>query len=342
MFKILTLKEEKLLTIKDKEKYYIELRKYALNRKLTNTTLGALMIAPKFKKMTNWLAGKVTKILSGGNVKRIVSGQENIPKGAVIFAHTHQGILDNFVWIPVISKHCIILHSAVVKKFMVLIQLNTGLVLVSKKREDVQNRINAKLDMIKILLKGHSIAYFPESAWNLSPNKLHLPMSYGFLDIARKTGVPVVPVVSEYTYDTSTEKERITDIHICFGSPLHVSISDDLSKKYEEYDEAISTMRWNLIEEKGLFRRNTISTWEYINYLKGNIRNLRMGGIDLNAERTHLWNADDDFYLFHHINDVFFNDKGELLGTEEEERIKGIIERTIDMKINRTIGERRF
>lgn len=180
MFKILTLKEEKLLTTPDREKYYIELRKYALNRKLTNTTPGALTIAPKLKKVTDWLAGKVTNMLLGGNVKRIASGEENIPEGAAIFAHTHQGILDNFVWIPVIPKHCIILHSAVVKKIMVLIQLNTGLILVSKKKEDAQNRINAKLDMIKILLKGHSIAYFPESAWNLSPNKLHLPMSYVF------------------------------------------------------------------------------------------------------------------------------------------------------------------
>lgn len=332
MFKILTLKEEKLLTTPDREKYYIELRKYALNRKLTNTTPGALTIAPKLKKVTDWLAGKVTNMLSGGNVKRIASGEENIPEGAAIFAHTHQGILDNFVWIPVIPKHCIILHSAVVKKIMVLIQLNTGLILVSKKKEDAQNRINAKLDMIKILLKGHSIAYFPESAWNLSPNKLHLPMSYGFLDIARKAEVPVVPVVSEFTYDASTEKERITNIHICFGKPLYVGVNDDLSKKYEEYTEAISTMRWNLIEEKGLFHREEISVWEYINYLKGNIRNLERGGIDLNAERAHLWSAEDDFWLFHHINDISFNSKGELLGTEEEERIKQIIESRIDIR----------
>lgn len=329
MLKILTLKEEQSLTTEEKENYYNELREYALNRKLTNTTLGALTIAPRLKRFTNWLAGKVTTLLSGGNVKQIVSGQENIPQGAVIFAHTHQGILDNFAWIPATPKHCIILHSAVVKKIMVLIQLNTGLILVSKKKEDVHSRVNAKLDMIKILLKGHSIAYFPESAWNLSPNKLHLPMSFGFLDIARKAGVPVVPVVSEFTYGTSTEKEKITNIHICFGSPLYVGINDDLSKKYEEYTEAVSTIRWNLIEEKGLFQRKTISTQEYINYLKGNIRNLQMGGIDIDVERAHLWSADDEFYLFHHINDISFNDKGELLETDEVERLKKIMKKKV-------------
>lgn len=125
-------------------------------------------------------------------------------------------------------------------------------------------------------------------------------------------------MVSEFTYDASTEKERITNIHICFGKPLYVGVNDDLSKKYEEYTEAISTMRWNLIEEKGLFHREEISVWEYIKYLKGNIRNLERGGIDLNAKRAHLWSAEDDFWLFHHINDISFNSKGELLGTEEE------------------------
>ena len=82
MLKILTLKEELLLTTEEKENYYNELREYALNRKLTNTTLGALTIAPKLKKFTNWLAGKVINMFSGKNVKRMVSGQENIPQCA--------------------------------------------------------------------------------------------------------------------------------------------------------------------------------------------------------------------------------------------------------------------
>lgn len=37
-------------------------------------------------------------------------GQENIPEENVIFAFTHQGMLDDFAWIPVTPKHCIILH----------------------------------------------------------------------------------------------------------------------------------------------------------------------------------------------------------------------------------------
>lgn len=183
-FKLLSLREEKQLSKEKLIKYYEDLRNYALNRKLTNTTPGALTICPKLKKGVEKIATAVTKILAGGEIEIVVDGQENIPDGTAIFASTHQSVLDGFCLIPYNPKHCVILHSLNANKLLLLAQIDTGLILVSKK--DNENRINAKLDMIEILLKGHSILYFPESAWNLSPNKLHLPMSFGFLEIAKK------------------------------------------------------------------------------------------------------------------------------------------------------------
>ncbi len=321
-FKMLSLREEKTLTKEELKNYYQQLREYALSRKLTNTTKGATTIAPHLKNATNAIADKLTNLLAGGEVIKLSDGQENVPDGPVIYAHSHQGLLDNFAWIPVTPDHAIILHSDKVKKFLVLIQLNTGLVLVSKRDGEDENRKNAKLDMMKLLLEGHSIAYFPECAWNLSPNKLHLPMSFGFLDLAKKTQVPVIPEVDEFTYDTTTAKERITRIHTRFGKPIYVGLEDDLSEKLKEYEEAISTMRWDLIQEKGLFARREITNQDYINYLKGNLRNLELGGIDIQVEREHLWDAKNEFYQFHHINDVPFSPFGELLETEEVQKLK--------------------
>lgn len=323
-FKILSLREEKKLSIEELKEYYKNFREYAYSRKLTNTTPGATTVAPHLKNFTNNIAGKLTKILANSDVTYISDGQENIPDGPVIFAHSHQGLLDNFSWIPATPKHSIILHSAKVKTFLKMIQLNTGLILVSKKDGDEENRKNAKLDIITLGLNGHSIAYFPESAWNLSPNKLHLPMSFGFLDAAKKAQVPVIPVVDEYSYDTTTDKEKITKIHIRFGTPIYVLETDNLEEKLLEYEEQISTIRWNLMEEKGLFQRSEISNQDYINYIKANIRNLELGGIDINVEREHLWNSKDDFYQFHHINDVPFNESGELLETEEVRKLREI------------------
>lgn len=283
-----------------------------LKRKLKTTTKGAITIAPKLKKIVNKLDYFVTNVLAEGKVEQITDGLENIPEGPVLFANTHQGILDNLCWIPSNPRHSVMLHASDVSKLLINIQLCTGLVLVNKDVNDVDNRRDAKLDMIHILLKGNTVWYFPEGTWNLSPNKLHLPMSYGFLDVAKKSGAPVVPVVMEFTYDTSTDKERITKIHIRYGKPIYVSLQDVLNEKLLEYEEQISTIIWELIEEKGIFKRSEITNWDYINYLKGNYRNLIMGKKNIELERQRIRGAGDDFYLFHHINDVPFNERGEL------------------------------
>lgn len=320
-FTLLSLREENALSEAERADYYNRLREYALNRKLQTTTKGALTVAPKLKKFVNKLDYFVTGLMAGSKLERVTDGLENIPEGAVLFANTHQGILDNLCWIPSNPKHSIMLHADDVSKFLIAAQLCTGLVLVSKDEKNVQNRQDAKLDMIHMLLKGHSVWYFPEGTWNLSPNKLYLPMAFGFLDVAKKAGVPVVPVVTEFTYDTTTDKETITKIHIRYGKPIYVSLTDNLSEKLAEYEEAISTIRWELIEEKGLFERSKTTNFEYIHYLKGNYRNLELGKKDLELERRRIRGAGDDFYLFHHINDVPFNDFGELLETAETRRL---------------------
>ena len=303
-FSILSPAEELRLSPSELDAYYDRFQEYIMARRLTNTTPGALTIAPKLKGITDRIAVKVTKVLCRSDVEVMADGYENIPAGAVLFAHTHQGILDNFAWIPKMPRHCLILHGADVRKALLLAQLNTGLILVSKAQDKGENRRNAKLDMIQILRKGHSIMYYPEGTWNLSPNKLHLPMRYGFLDIAQKAEVPVVPVVSEFTYDASQERERITKVHIRFGRAVAVGRTDDLKAKLAEYEERISTLRWELIEEKGIYPRDSVSDQEYVNYLKGNIYNLKLGKIDLDKERAGIYGYEDDFYRFHHINDL--------------------------------------
>ena len=319
-FKVLTIKEEQQLTSDELKEYYKNLREYLLKRKLTNTTPGATTIGPILKKPVAKFAKILVNFFTNKDIEWICEGLENIPDGPVIFAHTHQGLLDNFVWMPTLKRHSIILHSIDASKLLLFAQYTTGLIFV--KKGDKENNYNAKLDIINLLLKGHSIIYSPESAWNLSPNKLHLPLSYGFVDAAKKAGVPIIPVVIEYSYDNSTEKEMITKIHLRYGKPIYVKEEDNLLEKLREYEEQISTIRYELLEEKGLYKRKDITNLEYINYLKGNYKNLELGKIDINNERKHLFNANDEFYKFHHINDVPFDKEGNLLDTKEVIKLK--------------------
>lgn len=317
--KLLSLKEEKELSRHELLKYYNELREYVKDRKLTNTTPGATFLGPKLKKITNKVSIGLVGLLTEKGADYIVDGQENIPNETVLYAHTHQGLLDNFAWIPATPEHCIIFHSVKVRKELILAQLNTGLVLVDK--DDKESRKNAKLDTLRLLLDGNSISFFPESAYLLSPNKLHLPMNYGFLDIARKAQVPVVPVVSEYSYNF---EGKINKVHISFCKPMFVKEYDDLSIRLEEFQEIISTRRFELIEENGIFSRENLTNDEYINYLKANLEVLKMAKIDIDVERANLWDSANEFYLFHHINDIQFDDNNNLLETQEVRKLSRI------------------
>lgn len=98
--RILSYREELELNTEEKGKYYHDLREWCKKRKLTNTTFGATVIGPLLKKPTEAIARAVCKALAGGKVEIVVDGTANIPDGSVIFASTHQGVMDGFVWIP--------------------------------------------------------------------------------------------------------------------------------------------------------------------------------------------------------------------------------------------------
>lgn len=102
------------------------------------------------------------------------------------------------------------------------------------------------------------------------------------------------------------------------------NMQDDLKEKLHEYEEAVSTIRWELFEEKGVYKRNDITNLDYINYMKGNLKTLELGQASLESERQAMRGANDEFYVFHHINDVPWDAWGELLQTEEVEKLKRI------------------
>ncbi len=316
-FIILSSKEERELTTEELKEYYVELREYLLNRKLEVTTPGARTIGPLLKKPTSKIAVAVTKFFTCKDVEWVCDGKENIPEGPAIFAHNHQGILDTFAWIPTLERHCVILHGSEVNKLLLLCQSNTGLVLV--KKGDKENNQKAKLDMIQLLLEGHSVVYFPEGTWNLSPNKLLLPMSYGFLDTARKANVPVVPVVNEYTYDHSGDKEKIVKIHTRYGKPIYISPEDDIKEKLEEYETAMATMMFELIEEKGIYNREDITNEQYAMHLKESYKNLALGKLNWEKESKNIFGAGKD--PFNHLNEVPLDENLEYVETEETQKL---------------------
>lgn len=165
---LLSAKEENRLTGEERRDYCEKIRTFCRERKLTNTTKGATVIGPKLKRPTGVVCAKVCKLLSGGSVEVVTDGIENIPEGPVIFASTHQGMLDGFVWITDCPKHALIFHGAETNKALLLAQVNTGLILVSRDQNKTENRINAKYDVgfapgaFRVYLSGRNLEFIAQ------------------------------------------------------------------------------------------------------------------------------------------------------------------------------------
>ena len=183
--------------------------------------------------------------------------------------------------------------------------------------EQVDERV--KLELTRLLYQDKSITMFPESAWNPSPNKLHLPLYIGMVDIARKTGLPIIPAVQEYEYKNKNDGvEHIDYVNVKYGNPIYVKITDDLEDKLEETSTAFSTLRWNLIERKGIYRRENITEEEYINFVKASIHNLEKAGIDMSVEQQYIFGANNPFYQEHFLNAVDWDENGTLLDSPQK------------------------
>lgn len=309
-FKVLDSKEESSLTPVELKKYYESLKSYIEEEVPQLYSKGGMRFRENYIRTVKKILPKLMPY------EFIVDGLENIPEEPVIFASTHQDFYDAINSIYSCPEQMILYSAVNVKPFLKVFIILNGAIFVD--RDDKSSRLKTKLELARVLLKGKSINVFPEATWNCSPNKLHLPLYKGIVDIAKITGAKIVPLVQEYTYDETVldGKSHVINAHMRFGKPISVGVEDDSLEKLEEVSESIATIRWSLMEEKGVFNRSNITNELYTNYIKTRIRDWRIPGNDIDEERLQVRGAKEEFYLFHHINDVAFNENNELLPTE--------------------------
>ena len=307
-FKVLTSKEEK--DVKDLCSYYLQLREFLANNKYADRTEFGVKIKSKLNVLIKKILSKILKY------EVIVDGLENVPSGPVIYASSHQEFNDVINSIFANPEHCLTLNASNVSVFLKMLLGINGVVFVD--RDSKESRASAKLEMQRALAKGKSINMYPEATWNCTPSKLHLPFYIGMIDIAKRMGVPVIPVVQEYSYDETIMdgKSHVKSVHIRFCKPVYVDVYDDEMLKLGEFEENFSTARWQLIEEKGLFSRKELSNKLYTDYIKARINDWKIPGNDIIEERKQVFGSSNDIYSFIHINDVEFDSDDNFLPTE--------------------------
>ena len=239
-FKILTREEEKELTQKELKEYYINLRNYLSKRKLTNTTIGATTISPKLRGLVNKHYEKETK-----KIKMTYEGQEDIPSERVIFVHSCVPYLNKTILINKNDRHCLLFGDKESNKILLLQQLVNGLIIDSKGND------NAKLDAIRLLLEGNSISCFVD---NYNLKDIYDNPTNSFIDIAKKAGVPIVPVVHDIKYIG----DRITKIHTIYEEVIYIDEYDDLLDKLKEYEDIIFPFLMSEAEKEQYNRKRRV------------------------------------------------------------------------------------
>lgn len=111
------------------------------------------------------------------------------------------------------------------------------------------------------LKSNQEILWFPEGTWNLSENLLMLPMKWGVVNTAFKTGAQIIPMLMEYDDNKKT-------VNIRYGPTMHDNFDDRISA-INNLRDIMATERWLQWESQGIYKR---------------------ADIDIEYERTRLWN----------------------------------------------------
>ncbi len=106
-------------------------------------------------------------------------------------------------------------------------------------RKERNSKIQGTRKMLEVLQAGDNLLIFPEGTWNTEPALPMLPMAWGVIDLAQKTGRPIIPMAEEY-YGS--------DCYIKFGEPMWCRPDGNKSEKIQALRDALATLRWEIWE----------------------------------------------------------------------------------------------
>lgn len=251
-FKLLSVQEEKELEYNELIDYYTKLRKYYKELPINKANI-------KVKEFLHPFLLKCVKMYFKDRIEIINAEELNNIDNPCIYVFNHSNGYDFPIAASVVEKHFHILADFTMKKDKLVDLANriNGVVYVDRKSKE--DRQQSKNKLLSLLNNGKNIFIFPEGTWNLSPNLLMLPLNWGVIDIAKISGVPIVPAVIEY---------RENKIYVKIGKSIHINIDDDKKQKIDELTDTMATLKWDIIEKFHVEKRNSLKDNYYDIYLE--------------------------------------------------------------------------
>lgn len=185
----------------------------------------------------------------------------------VIYAATHIGKFDIEILCEVIREHTYVLsgdYEHIQGTIDEAYLLANGVLLFN---EWVKNdRAGIADRMIEILHQSVSLLYYPEGAWNLTPNLPVRPCYWGIIDVARKSNAIIRPVAIE---------QYGKHFDVIFGENFdvndYVSITQGKTEAITALRDAMATLKWKIWENHPA-KRSDILHNEWDNYRKARFK----------------------------------------------------------------------
>ena len=236
------------------------MNKYELNIKkaiypITNTILKTV-VNFKIHKYYNLIKTNDDLNFNIENYK--YKNELNKNKKQKIIVMNHSNVHDFPLINQVLKKHFIILSDKNNIEGIngIVINLN-GCVCLD--RENKESRKEAFKELKKVLDLGHDVLIMPEGTWNLTDSIPVMPFSWGVIELSKNTNVEILPIVLEY---------ENKNCYVNIGEYINVNNFKDKKEAYTYLRNNLATLRWNLWELKGIFKRSDISKEEFDTYIK--------------------------------------------------------------------------
>lgn len=181
------------------------------------------------------------------NSKLTVVRRAKLPKQPVIFAATH-GFREDVEHTVVMAGRQAYMLNGVPKQlfhsFDGITAWLAGMVIID--RTDKESRSSSIDKLVRVLELGSSVIMYPEGTWNKSPNELMSGLFPGIYNVAKKSGVLVVPIA---TYRNGKKAYGITEeaFDIC---------QYDKEQGIQILRDKMASMQYELMEKYGVAKRD--------------------------------------------------------------------------------------
>ena len=153
-----------------------------------------------------------------------VTGVEHLPPGAALIASAHQSAFDTMVWLTLVPRcYYVLKHELVRIPLFGKLILACGMIAV--KRDGGAASLRHLLrEGDRAMQEARQIVIFPEGT--RSPAGVLLPLQPGVAALAARTGLPVIPVVTDsgYCWGRRAFRKRPGVISIVIRPPLPVGM----------------------------------------------------------------------------------------------------------------------